>query len=98
MVDIANELISFDTSGPPAKEQPLAEWIRGFLEDLGVDAELHEVGPERANVIAKIGEGGGRGLLLSGHIDVVLAGDQNLWTVTGPFEPLVFFHQDVFLP
>ena len=59
VVDIAKSLISFDTSGPPAKERPLAKWIRDYLVDLGVDAELHEVAKDRANVVAKIGGGPG---------------------------------------
>jgi acetylornithine deacetylase ArgE len=89
VVDIAKSLIAFDTSGPPAKEMPLAKWITDFLVDLGVDAELHEVEKDRANVVAKIGEGTGAGLVLSGHIDTVLAGDLDLWTVSGAFEPVV---------
>ncbi len=89
VVEIAKELISFDTSGPPIREKPLAEWIVDFLEGLGVGAELQEVAPERANVIAKIGEGEGPGLVLSGHIDVVPAGDTDLWKISGPFEPVV---------
>ncbi len=89
VVDVVKSLISFDTSGPPAKERPLAMWIRDFLMDLGVDAELHEVERDRANVVAKIGEGTGPGLVLSGHIDTVLAGDPGLWTVSGPFEPVM---------
>ena len=28
VVDVAKSLMSFDTSGPPAKERPLAKWIR----------------------------------------------------------------------
>jgi succinyl-diaminopimelate desuccinylase len=89
VVDIAKSLISFDTSGPPTKEQPCAEWIRDFLEDAGFEAELQVVEKDRANVIGKIGRGRGPGLVLSGHIDVVLAGDPSLWKVTGPFEPVV---------
>ena len=89
VVDIAESLISFDTSGPPTREQPCAEWIRDFLEDIGFEAELQVVEKDRANVIGKIGQGKGPGLVLSGHIDVVLAGDPSLWKVTGPFEPVV---------
>ena len=89
VVDIAESLISFDTSGPPTKEQPCAEWIRDFLEDTGFDAELQVVEKDRANVIGKIGRRKRPGLVLSGHIDVVLAGDPSLWKVTGPFEPVV---------
>ena len=86
-VEIAKELIKFDTSGPPTQEQPCAEWIRDFLDDIGFRTTLQVVEPGRANIIGKIGEGTGPGLVLSGHIDVVLAGDLDLWEVSGPFEP-----------
>ena len=89
VIDIAKELIAFDTSGPPTKEQPCAQWIKDFLEDLGLDAEIQVVDKDRANVIGKIGMGQGPGLVLSGHMDVVLAGDPALWKVTAPFEPVV---------
>jgi len=89
VIDTAKELIRFDTSGPPAREQPCAEWIKDFLEDAGFETELQAVDEGRANVIGKIGVGRGPGLVLSGHMDVVLAGDPSLWKVTGPFEPVV---------
>jgi acetylornithine deacetylase len=89
VVETAKTLISYDTSGPPAKELPLAKWIKDYLEDIGAHAELQVVDKDRANVIGKIGEGKGPGLLLSGHIDVVLSGDPSLWKVTTPFEAKV---------
>ena len=88
-VETAKTMITYDTSGPPAKELPLAKWIKDYLEDIGAETELQIVEKDRANVIGKIGEGKGPGLLLSGHIDVVLAGDPTLWKVTTPFEPTV---------
>ena len=88
-VDIAKKLIEFDTSGPPTKEQPCAEWIQSYLDNLGFDTTLQIVEPNRANVIAKIGSETEPGLLLSGHIDVVLAGDPELWKISSPFEPVV---------
>jgi acetylornithine deacetylase/succinyl-diaminopimelate desuccinylase-like protein len=89
VLDIAKSLISFDSSGPPTREKPLADWIHDYLVDLGVDANVQEVGHERANVIAKIGEGKGPGIVLSGHIDVVPPGDLHLWNQTQPFEAKV---------
>lgn len=88
-VDIAKELIKFDTSGPPTQEQPCAEWIQAYLDELGFETTLQVVEPGRANIIAKHGKGRGPGLVLSGHIDVVLAGDPSLWKVSGPFDPVV---------
>jgi succinyl-diaminopimelate desuccinylase len=88
-VDIAKELIKFDTSGPPTQEQPCVEWIQSYLDALSFETTLQVVEPGRANVIAKYGVGKEPGLVLSGHIDVVLAGDPSLWKVTGPFSPVV---------
>jgi len=89
VVDIAQELIKFDTSGPPAREQPCAEWIRDFLDDLGAETHLQVVEKDRANVVGKLGVGKGPGIVFSGHIDVVLSGDPTLWKVSGPFDPVV---------
>jgi acetylornithine deacetylase ArgE len=88
-VDIAKELIRFDTSGPPAKERPCAEWIKDFLEDNGIESTLQIVEKDRANLVGKIGEGKGPGLVLSGHIDVVLAGNLELWEISDPFNPVI---------
>ncbi len=56
-VDIAKELIKFDTSGPPTQEQPCAEWIRDYLDDIGYETILQVVEPGRANILGKIGQG-----------------------------------------
>jgi acetylornithine deacetylase ArgE len=88
VIEIAEELIRFDTSGPPTQEQPCAEWIRDFLDDAGFRTTLQVVEPGRANIIGKIGEDTEPGLVISGHIDVVLAGDTDLWKVSSPYEPV----------
>jgi acetylornithine deacetylase/succinyl-diaminopimelate desuccinylase family protein len=89
VVEIAKKLISFDTSGPPTNELQLALWIKDFLSNLNIDSKLQEISENRANLVAKIAEGKGKGLLLSSHLDVVPAGEMNLWTVTSPYEPKV---------
>ena len=89
VVDIAKELIKFDTSGPPTQEQPCAEWIKDFLDDIGYSTTLQVVEPGRANIVGKIGEGTKPGLVLSGHIDVVLPGELDLWEIAGPYDPVV---------
>ncbi len=88
-VDIAKELIKFDTSGPPTQEQPCVEWIQSYLDALGFETTLQAVEPGRANIVAKYGVGKEPGLVLSGHIDVVLAGDLDLWKASSPFSPVV---------
>jgi acetylornithine deacetylase ArgE len=86
VIDLAKQIISFDTSGPPTKELPLAKWINDFFIDLRIESMVQEVAQDRGNVVAKMGEGKRPGLVLSGHIDVVPAGDLSLWK-TGPYDP-----------
>jgi acetylornithine deacetylase ArgE len=87
VVETAKELIKFDTS--TNKEQACAKWIFDYLEEIGAEAELQVVAPDRANVIGKFGEGKGQGLVLSGHIDTVVTGDLSLWKISQPFTPLI---------
>lgn len=63
-------------------EREMAEWIAARLRRTpGITVELQEAGPGRPNVIATVGAGQGRTLLLNGHIDVVgVAGMQDPWS------------------
>ncbi len=73
-VELAQQLIRFDTSNPPGHERECALWIKALLDEHGIDNQiLHPPGlPERCNVIARIpGRGDAPPLLLQGHTDVV---------------------------
>jgi acetylornithine deacetylase len=74
------DLVAIDSTNPDlvpggAGEAEIARFVAGWLESAGLDVELHELGPSRANVIAVArGRGGGRSLMLNAHMDVVGAG------------------------
>ncbi len=87
-LDLTKELVRFNTVSLPGNEEPCARYIHDFLADSGVDSHLHAFQPNRANLIARIGPQNKKGLLLSGHLDVVPSGDLNQW-VRPPFEPEV---------
>jgi acetylornithine deacetylase len=57
------------------EEAAIGELCAAWLSERGVAAELVEVEPGRPNVIAEIGPGAGRTVVLNGHYDVVPAGD-----------------------
>ncbi len=89
VVDLCRDLIRIDTSnyggddeGPG--ERKAAEHVATLLDEVGIDAQVIETAPGRANVVARWGGtgDGGRtdGLLLHGHLDVVPAAAED-WQV-----------------
>ncbi|MFI7345609.1 M20/M25/M40 family metallo-hydrolase [Streptomyces sp. NPDC049936] len=82
VVELCAELIRFDTSNPTSDERACADRVVELLAEAGIDSELVESAPGRANVIARIpGADPARGaLLVHGHLDVVPA-DPAEWRV-----------------
>jgi len=73
-------LLRFDTSDPPGNERPAAEYLRDALAAEGIEVEMHQLEPNRPNVVARIrGNGSRRPLLLMAHTDVVNV-DPAKWT------------------
>jgi acetylornithine deacetylase/succinyl-diaminopimelate desuccinylase-like protein len=69
---LLQEYVRIDTSNPPGKELAGAQWLAAQLRKRGIEAEIIESAPGRANVYARIaGKKRGDGLLLLNHIDVV---------------------------
>ena len=75
-------LVAIDSTNPDlvpggAGEAEIARFVANWLENAGLAVELHELGPDRANVVA-VARGSGRGrcksLMLNAHMDVVGAG------------------------
>ncbi|MGA7670090.1 MAG: ArgE/DapE family deacylase [Nitrolancea sp.] len=81
-----SELVRINSVNPDlvpgaAGEKEIAYFIAGRLRrSPGISVELQEVEPNRPNVIASVGSGTGRTLMLNGHIDTV--------TLEGMPEPL----------
>ena len=84
------DLVAIDSTNPDlvpggAGEAEIARFVAGWLKRAGLDVEVHELGPSRANVIAVApGSSGGRSLMLNAHMDVVGAGG-----MAEPWEPRI---------
>jgi len=62
-------------------EIKVAKYYQNLFKEHGIESELVEYSPTRSNLVAEIkGEEPGKVLILSGHMDVVAAGDENNWT------------------
>lgn len=86
VVDLCRELIRFDTTNPGdgtgPGERAAAEYVVGLLQDVGLEPELFESAPGRANVVVRL-EGADPSrpaLVVHGHLDVVPAHAPD-WTV-----------------
>jgi acetylornithine deacetylase/succinyl-diaminopimelate desuccinylase-like protein len=65
-------LVRFDTSDPPGKEQPAAEYLKSVLEKEGIAVQTFALEPHRPNVVARLkGNGRKRPILIMAHTDVV---------------------------
>ena len=71
VIEIARELIAFDTSNPPGDTRAITDWIDRFLVDHGVDTERIATDPAKPNLVATIPGGSARTLLYNGHADTV---------------------------
>lgn len=61
-------------------EVEVAKYYQNLLNKHGIESELVEYSPTRTNLVAEIkGEEPGKVLVLSGHMDVVAAGDEKDW-------------------
>ncbi|MEU4221399.1 M20/M25/M40 family metallo-hydrolase [Actinoplanes sp. NPDC026623] len=87
VVELCRDLLRIDTTntGDPRTtvgERVAAEYVAGKLTEVGIEVELHESAPTRANLVARIpGADRTRGaLLVHGHLDVVPA-DASEWSV-----------------
>jgi acetylornithine deacetylase len=67
-IDSRNPSVSPDGPG----EAELGAYVANLLSGLGLDVTVHEVEPGRVNVVGILrGAGGGRSLMLNGHLDTV---------------------------
>ena len=66
------ELLRFDTSDPPGRELPAAEYIYDTLNAEGISVNMLSTDSERPNVVARIkGDGSKKPILIMAHTDVV---------------------------
>ena len=79
-VELLQQLIRFDTTNPPGNERACVEFVRGLVEEAGIETHLYAKDPARPNLVARLPGNGERApLLLQGHVDVVTTASQD-WT------------------
>ena len=65
-------LLRFDTSNPPGNEKLAVDYLKGVLDQAGIETKVLARDPQRPNLVARLrGTGKKRPLLIMGHTDVV---------------------------
>jgi acetylornithine deacetylase/succinyl-diaminopimelate desuccinylase-like protein len=78
---LLQRLLRIDTTNPPGNEVLAARDLAEVLAEDGLECEIIEAAPGRANLICRLVSGSDAPpLLLAGHLDVVPAGDCARWT------------------
>jgi acetylornithine deacetylase/succinyl-diaminopimelate desuccinylase-like protein len=90
VIDLTSALVAIDSVNPSlvaggAGETEIAAFVARWATDAGLEATLLEATPGRPSVIVRArGRGGGRTLLLCGHVDTV-----NVEGMTDPHAPRI---------
>jgi len=80
-VDLMQKYLRINTSNPPGNEIETAKWLKSLFDQNGIQNEIFDYKPTRANIIARLkGNGSKRPIILLNHMDVVTA-DASAWVV-----------------
>lgn len=87
-VDLMQQYLKVNTSNPPGNEIEAAKFLKKIFDENGIENEIFEYKPGRANIIARIkGNGSKRPIILLSHTDVVTA-EPSSWEVD-PFAAVI---------
>lgn len=78
-IALLRDYISIDTSNPPGDVSAAADWVEHVLNAEGIDTTRVGPSPEKASIVATLGEGPAP-LILAHHMDVVPAVRED-WSV-----------------
>src|SRR5678809_10153 len=87
-VDLMQQYLRVNTSNPPGNEIEAARFLKKIFDQHGIENEIFEYKPGRANIIARLkGNGSKRPIILLSHMDVVTA-EPASWDVD-PFAAVI---------
>jgi acetylornithine deacetylase len=79
LVSLLQRMVQTRSYSAGGEEGRIAQFMREYLERMGLETELQEVQPQRFNLVSRLrGSGNGKSLMFNGHLDTNPAGEG--WT------------------
>jgi succinyl-diaminopimelate desuccinylase len=71
VIEVLRDILRINSENPPGNERPVAEALARYLRPIGFDVSCVEPEKGRTSLVAVLkGRGGGRSLILNGHMDI----------------------------
>lgn len=80
LLKLCSQMIKTPSENPPAHMEAITELICKHLKDNNILYQVVRPEEDIPNIVASMGKGEGKTLLLNGHSDVVPAGDRSKWS------------------
>jgi succinyl-diaminopimelate desuccinylase len=82
LLALCERLVAVNSVNPPGNTAAMADLVRRYLTESGVDAAIETVDAEAPNVVAGVaGALPGKHLVFNAHMDTMEAGDETAWSV-----------------
>lgn len=77
---LTSGLVQFNSAHPEGRTDECVSYIKEYLDEHGIENEIHANDPKKPNIVAKLKGESGRKILWVGHLDVVPEGKPEFWT------------------
>ncbi len=80
VAELCSGLVKFNSAHPDGFTDEVVVYIKKYLDEHGIENEVHASDPKKPNIVARIKGKGNKKVLWVGHIDVVPEGKPESWT------------------
>jgi len=80
VAELCSGLVKFNSAHPDGYTDEAVAYIKKYLDEHGIENEVHASDPKKPNIVARIKGKGNKKVLWVGHIDVVPEGKPENWT------------------
>ncbi len=79
VTELCSGLVKFNSAHPDGYTDEVVDYIKKYLDEHGIENEVHAKDPKKPNIVARIKGKGKKKVLWVGHIDVVPEGKPENW-------------------